>query len=162
MKKQVLQSANFKRDYVAASAIVIFALIVVSEIAIAVAIPTYLYRENTMALQVRKLKLLESFDHARSRCNDMKPRNNTVRMELKLVAWNLDLLAMYLREESGKLDSDEIALLQKHVDDSLAVLSKLASGSSFSQETVFDTATYVNSLIPKKGGSVNAGKKSAP
>ena len=161
MKKQVLQSANFKRDYVAASAIVIFLLIVLSEIAIAVAIPSYLHRENTMALQVRKLQLLESFDHARSRCNDLKPHNNPVRMELKLVSWNLDLLAMYLREESGKLTSDEIARLQKYVNDSHAVLSELYAGRSFSNETKFDTATYVNSLIPKKGGSDNAGKKPA-
>ena len=106
MKRQVLQSANFKRDYVAASAIMIFSLIVMSEIAIAVAIPTYLYRENAMALQVRRLKLLESFDQARRRCNDLKPRGNAAKMEMKLVAWNLDLLAMYLRQESGKLTSD--------------------------------------------------------
>ena len=139
----------------------IFSLIVMSEIAIAVAIPTYLYRENAMALQVRRLKLLESFDQARRRCNDLKPRGNAAKMEMKLVAWNLDLLAMYLRQESGKLTSDEIAKLQNYVNDSHAVLSHLAAGRSFSNETKFDTATYVKSLIPKRGGRSNAGKKTA-
>ena len=161
MKKRVLQSANFKRDYVAASAIIIFALIVVSELAIAVAIPSYLYRENAMALQVRKLQLLESFDDARRSCNKIKPRGNAAKMELKLVAWDLDLLAFYLREERGKLTSDEIAKLQNYVNHSLAVLSELAAGRSFSKETKFDTATYVKSLIPKRGGRSNAGKKTA-
>ena len=161
MKKQLLQSANFKRDYVAASAILIFASIVISEIAIAVAIPSYLYRENTMALQVRKLKLLESFDNARRRCESIKPRTNAAKMELKLVSWDLDLLAFYLREERGKLSSDEIAELQNHVNNSHAVLTELEAGRSFSNETRFDTETYIKSIIPKRGEKTDAGKKPA-
>ena len=161
LKKQILLSANFKRDYVAASAILLFALIVISELALAVAIPAYLYRENAMAHQVRKLNLLESFDNARRRCNDVKPRNNTIGMELKLVVWDLDLLAMYLRQENANLTDDDIAALQKYVDGSHAVLSELAAGRSFSNETKFDTATYVNSLIPKRGGRPDAQKNTA-
>ena len=161
MKKQVLQSANFKRDYVAASAILIFIAIVISELTLAVAIPTYLYRENAMALQVRKLKLLEDFDWARRMCGDVKPRGTAAEMELKLVAWDLDLLAVYLRTESDKLTSDEIARLQSFVDDALAVLNHLNSGKSFSRETAFETRIYVNSLLPKKGGPSNVGKKPA-
>ena len=161
MKRQVLQSANFKRDYVAASAILIFILIVVSELTLAVAIPSYLYRENAMALQVRRLQLFESFDAARRRCNAAKPKDTSAKMELKLVEWNLDLLARYLREERNNLSSDEIALLQNYVNDSLAILRKLSSGGSFSNETKFDTATYVESLIPKRGGKNNAGKNPA-
>ena len=151
MKETVLQSANFKRDYVAASAILIFVLIVISELTLAVAIPSYLYRENTMALQVRKLKLLESFDHARNRVAGLKPRGSAAEMELKLVSWDLDRLAGYLRSESGKLTSDEIAALQKAVNDCHAVLNRLASGGSFSKEAAVDTRIYVNSLIPKGG-----------
>ncbi len=161
MKKQILQSANFKRDYVAASAILIFALIVISELTLAVAIPSYLYHENAMAHQVRKLNLLESFDHARNRCNDLKPRNSTIGMELKLVVWDLDLLAFYLRQENANLTGDDIGTLQKYVDESHAVLSELAAGRSFSKETKFDTATYVNSLIPKRGGKTDAKKNPA-
>ena len=161
LKRQVLQSANFKRDYVAASAILIFILIVVLELTLAVAIPSYLYREDTMALQVRRLKLFESFDSARNRCNNAKPQDTAAKMELKLVEWNLDLLARYLREERNNLSSDEIALLQNYVNDSLAILKKLSSGGSFSNETKFDTATYVESLIPKRGEKTNAGKKPA-
>ena len=161
LKRQVLQSANFKRDYVAASAIIIFTMIVVSELAIAIAIPTYLYRENAMALQVRRLKMLESFDQARRRCNLLKPRSNAAKMELKLIAWDLDLLAFYLREERGRLTSDEIATLQDHINDSHAVLSELEAGRSFSNETRFDTATYVKSLIPKRGEKSDVGKNTA-
>lgn len=149
MKKTVLQSADFKRDYVAASAIVIFVLIVISELALAVAIPSYLYRENAMALQVRRLRLLESFDGARYRIAKIKPRGTAAEMELRLVSWNLDRLAAYLRNESAKLTSDEIAALQNAVSDCWTVLNRIDRGGSYSTETVLDTGIYVNSLIPK-------------
>lgn len=149
MKKTTLQSANFKRDYVAASAIFIFVLIVISELALAVAIPSYLYRENSMALQVRRLKLLGSFDGARQRAGKIKPRGTAAEMELRLVSWNLDRLAAYLRDESAELDSDEIAALQSAVNDCITVLTTLGRGKSYSSEAVLDTRIYVNSLIPK-------------
>ena len=151
MKRPML-SANFKRDYVAALAVVIFALIVIAELTLAVAIPTYLYRENAMALEVRRLKLLESFDAARRQCGSVKTKSTAAEMELQLVSWNLDRLAVYLRGESRYLDSDEIARLQEAVNDSLAVLGRLRAGRSVSQEAVLDTSVYVNSLIPKSGG----------
>ena len=152
MKKTTLQSANFKRDYVAASAIVIFVLIVISELTLAVAIPTYLYRENSMALEVRRLKLLESFDAARRQCGSVKTKSTAAEMELQLVSWNLDRLAVYLRTESGKLTSDEIAALQDAVNDCITVLTTIERGGSYSTEAVLDTSVYVNSLIPKSGG----------
>lgn len=150
--RQPILSANFKRDYVAALAVVIFALIVLAELTLAVAIPTYLYRENAMALEVRRLKLLESFDAARKQCGSIKTKTAAADMELQLISWNLDRLAVYLRGESRYLDSDEIARLQEAVNDSQAVLDKLRSGGAFSHEAVLDTSVYVNSLIPKSGG----------
>jgi len=158
LKKKILQSANFKRDYVAASAIIIFILIVVSELALAVAIPSYLYRENSMALQVRRLKLLESFDGARHYCNILKPRSTAAEMEQRLIFWDLDRLAVYLRTESRNLSSEEIAHLQNAVNDIWTVLNVLGRGGSYSNETVIDTRTYVNSLIPKVGVRKNEKK----
>lgn len=150
--KRAMLSANFKRDYVAALAVVIFALIVAAELTLAVAIPAYLYRENAMALEVRRLKLLETFDSARRLCGNVKAKTTAAEMELQLVSWNLDRLAVYLRKESRFLDSEEIALLQDAVNDSLAVLGKLKNGGAFSREAVLDTSVYVDSLIPKTGG----------
>ena len=155
MKKKILQSANFKRDYVAASAIVIFILIVISELTLAVAIPSYLYRENAMALQVRRLKLLESFDGARHACNTIKPRGTAAEMEQRLIFWDLDRLAAYLRTDSKNLTSEEIARLQDAVNDVWTVLNLLKRGGSYSKETVIDTRIYVNSLIPKEGAKIH-------
>ena len=152
MKNLPLLSANFKRDYVATSAIVIFFLIVIAEITLAIAIPTYLYRENAMALEVRRLKLLRDFDGARIRCSkQIKVKNTAAAMELQLISWNLDRLAPYLREEAKNLNSDELARIQKAVDQSHRVLDVLAAGYSVSKEAELKTDIYVNSLIPKPG-----------
>lgn len=153
MKTLQLQSANFKRDYVATMAIVLFFLIVVSEIALAIAIPTYLYRENSMAFEVRRLRLLQDFDLARSRCDKLiKPRTVSAAMELQLISWNLNRLAPYLRSEAKRLDSDEIARIQQAVDQSHRVLDEIVQGRSVSKETELRTDIYVDSLIPKDGG----------
>ena len=152
MKNLPLQSANFKRDYVATSAIVLFFVIVIAEIALAIAIPTYLYRENSMALEVRRLKLLRDFDFARVRCAKViKPKSTAAAMELQLVSWNLDRLAPYLRNEAKNLSSDELARIQQAVDQSHRVLDVLAAGKSVSKEAELKTDIYVNSLIPKAG-----------
>ena len=153
MKTLQLQSANFKRDYVATMAIVLFFLIVVSEIALAIAIPTYLYRENSMAFEVRRLRLLQDFDLARSRCDKLiKPRTVSAAMELQLISWTLNRLAPYLRSEAKRLDSDEIARIQQAVDQSHRVLDEIVQGRSVSKETELRTDIYVDSLIPKDGG----------
>ena len=152
MKNLPLQSANFKRDYVATLAIVLFFMIVLSEVTLAVAIPTYLHRENSMALEVRRLKLIQDFDLARIRCNKLiKVKTVAAAMELQLVSWNLDRLAPYLRNEAKHLDSDDLARIQKAVDQSHRVLDTLAAGKSFSKEAELKTDIYVDSLIPKDG-----------
>lgn len=150
MKKLPLQSANFKRDYVAMSAIVLFVLIVISEVALAIAIPTYLFRENAMALQVRRLKLLESFDGARFRCTRIKPKNLAAEMELQLISWDLDRLAVYMRNESKHLTGDEIARIQDAVTKAHVVLTVIEKGGSLSQEAELNTEIYINSLLPKE------------
>ena len=151
MKQLPLQSANFKRDYVATLAIVLFFLIVISEVTLAIAIPTYLYRENAMALEVRRLKLLESFDNARNRCKRIKPKNTAAAMELQLVSWNLDRLAVYMRGESKHLNTDEISRIQEAINNSHGVLNVIEKGQSLSQEAELKTDIYIDSLIPKKG-----------
>ncbi|MBP5530595.1 MAG: hypothetical protein J6Y54_01010 [Lentisphaeria bacterium] len=161
MKALLFQSANFKKDYVAAAAVILFMFIVFGEIALAIAIPSYLHHENTMILEVKRLKLLESFDHARNRCLRIKPRTTAAAMELQLISWNLDRIA-YMRHDIKNMDIDDIARLQKAVNDSHAVLNVIEKGErrkasngkmvrvvSISQEDELKTDIYVNSLIPK-------------
>ena len=161
MKNLPLQSANFKRDYVATLAIVLFALIVIAEVTLAIAIPAYLHRENSMALEARRVRMKENFDYARNRCNGknpgdknkLSPKTTAAAMELQLVSWNLDRLAPYLRSPGDKnLSSEEIARIQEVINQSHHVMNVIGSGKSFSKETEINTDIYINSLIPKDGG----------
>ena len=63
--RKIVYSAKFRRDYVALGAVLIFFAIVFCEIALAVAIPSYLRREEAMARSVRRLELQEQFDSLR-------------------------------------------------------------------------------------------------
>ena len=60
-------TANFKRDYVAGAALVIFFLIVCGEIFLAVSLPIYMNRDAALAVSVRRLRLVETFDQVRYR-----------------------------------------------------------------------------------------------
>ncbi len=147
MAQKIILSARFKRDYVAASAIVIFLLIVLSEISLAVAIPLYLHREDTMAREVRRLRLLETFDGARNQATFVKPRNETAAAEARLIGWNLDLLAPYLRSYTEELSDKEIAELQKAVNEMSATLRSITGGRVFSVENNLDSSIYLDTLI---------------
>lgn len=51
-----------------------------------------------MALEVRRLQLLDSFDGARGMSEKLKPKGGeTAELEARLVAWGLNSLAPYLR-----------------------------------------------------------------
>ncbi len=148
MAKEIQFSAKFKRDYVAALAVVIFFAIVLAEIVLAVSIPAYLHRENAMALQVRRLQLLESFDGARNLGNSLKPKGEIAEYEARLVMWNLNLLASYLREHADNLSGEELASLQNDVRTFVGILARIQCGEALCRERKLDTSIYVNSLIP--------------
>lgn len=147
MANEIQFSAKFKRDYVAALAVVIFFAIVLAEIVLAVSIPAYLHREDAMALQVRRLQLLESFDAARNLGNSLKPNGEIAELEARLVMWNLNLLATYLRENSADLTGEEIASLQNDVRAFTGILARIQSGETLCRERKLDSSFFVNSLI---------------
>ena len=60
-KNKIIQSAEFKRDYVAALAVVIFSLIIIAELVLAFSIPWYLKQEDSMAESVAKLEDIGPF-----------------------------------------------------------------------------------------------------
>jgi len=152
LAQEITYSAKFKRDYVAALAVIIFFAIVLSEIALAVSIPVYLKSENTMAREVRRLKLLESFDHARNLSEKVKVQGGeTAELELRLARWGLNSLAPYLRDHAGDLSSDEIAELQKTVTELTRLVTRLGSKvGPYCREQSLDTSIYLDSLVPSE------------
>lgn len=148
-KNKIIQSAEFKRDYVAALAVVIFSLIIIAELVLAFSIPWYLKQEDSMAESVAKLELIQSFDKARAMNKSLKLKSDAAKAEQKLIAWNLDNLAPYLRKESKNLTPKEVADIQEAINEMFKVMARLNDGKVFSQEYKLDTDKYINNLIPK-------------
>lgn len=150
MAKSIQLSAKFKRDYVAFSAVVIFCLIVIAEIALAVSIPAYLKRENAMALQVRRLRMLENFDNTRYFLEHTKNNEEKALMELRLISWNFNLLSIYLRENSGRMTSEEIAAVTNSIQELDRLARKIDNNGAICEERKLDPTFYLNALAPEQ------------
>lgn len=151
MARQITYSARFRRDYVAVLAVVIFLAIVIAEIVLAISIPAYLRRENAMALEVRRLQLLESFDSARSLSGKLKVKGGeTAELEARLVAWGLNSLAPYLRDHADSLSGEEIAELQNTVTEFTRIMTRLRDTGPYCVEQTLDTGSYIDSRIPQE------------
>ena len=143
-------SAEFKRDYIALAATLAFFLIVISEVTLAISIPMYLYRENSMAYQVARLQLLSHFDGIRNKIKNINAKSDAAEAELQIIRWNMNSLADYLRAESENLTFDEVKELQKILTENDRFIEKIRSGKSFSKANKLDTSRYIDSLIPKR------------
>ncbi len=160
MAREILLSAKFKRDYVATFAVAIFFVIVAAEVALAVSIPAYLERENAMALQMRRIRLRESFDGVRHQAGRAQAPGELGALEVKAVSVTLNQLADYLRLHSGDLSSDEIGQMQDELNRMSAILGRLNSGKPFCVEQKLDVSLYLDSFLPPEYRSGEG--KSAP
>lgn len=149
-KPDIIQSADFKRDYVAYFAVISFFVIFVGELILAVSIPAFLNRSSSMAREVRRIKLMESFDSVRGLLRSAKPGNDNAVLEKNLITWELDKLANYMRNNQKELSSDEVAQVQKLIDEIGGLAGHLKQGKAFSKAIRLDTGVYVKSILKQR------------
>ena len=107
--EKLMQSANFKKDYITALAVGLFILTFAGEIFIAFSIPiainhTALYAE----LGIRQ-KLISMFDYVRGYASwGNKYPNHVVAMEKRLIRTDLDFLSSHLREYSRTMPMEDV------------------------------------------------------
>ncbi len=143
---QIVFSAKFKRDYVAYLAVVIFFAIVIAEVFLAVSIPWYLKREGSLAFEVRKLKMLESFDVARGVAGKVNTNDEVGLLEYKLVNHNLNMLAIYLRAYSKNITSEDIDSINTTVSGLLPVLHEIQKGKHYSLDRQLDFTGFYQKI----------------
>lgn len=141
-----LFTANFKRDYVAFSAIGIFFLIVVAEVVLAVSIPAYFVRSNLWDLQIAQQDLLRDFDDLRGRCNHFSGRNPDVTEENNILLWNLNLMSNYIRVNQKRLGWDEIRSLKEDLKQMRQLHNRLARGKAFNQPRSLNAGKMLEAL----------------
>ena len=149
---KVIQSAHFKRNTLTAFAVVLFCAIILSEIFLAVSIPWYLRREDTMALEVLRLKMRDTFDAARNSTGSYRGRDEVKEAEMRLLRWALDSMADYLRENISRLDAAELRSVQEKIDTLYKTAQELSRGKNRSREQKLDTSLYLNSLLAQEKG----------
>ena len=149
--KHVQYSADFKRDYIAGLAIVLFFAIVIGEIVLAVGIPTYLNRESSMAFEVRRLNMLSDFDVLRQRAPRIKAKGKSAEAEARMIRWTLDHLARYVRTHRDHLSGEEIGRIHGIVKELSTVLTHIERKGAFSRQAVINTNGYLDKLLKKHG-----------
>ena len=142
-----IQSANFKRNTLTVAAVILFGLIVISEVALAISIPWYLTRENTMAREVLQINLRDSFDYARRLSARGKSKSEVRQAEMRLVKWSLDSMTDYLRTYTDKLNKEELKHIQGTVQSLVQIANRINSRKSYSEEQYLDTGLYIDSLL---------------
>ena len=149
-KPNIIESANFKRDYIAYFAVISFFVIFIGELVLAVSIPAYLSRSSTLAREVRRMRLMDSFDGVRNQARGVKTKNDNAALEKNLISWELDKLANYMRKHQKDLSSKEVAAVQKLIDEIGGLLGHLKNGKAFSKAIRLDTSVYVKSILNKR------------
>ncbi len=144
-----LFTANFKRDYVAASAVAIFFLIVIAELALAVSIPAYFVKSNLWAENIRRQELFKDFDGLRNACNRAKLRKYEAEEENKIIFWTLNMMANYLRTEKNNLTGEQADALLAELNSMRLIAGRIHQGHSFNSELAVNTATAEKLLAQK-------------
>lgn len=150
---RTLFTAKFKRDYVAASAVVIFFLIVLSEFTLAIGIPGYLLKSDIWALQIQRQNLIEKFDGLRNSVAKAKIKDTAADEECKLVGWTLNMMANYLRLSRDRLDSAQISELNADLISLQQVIGRLSQNKPYSGKIDLDTANFIREQSRKLSGA---------
>ena len=151
-----LFTANFKRDYVAYSAVAIFALIVLSEVVLAVSIPVYFVRSDLWDLQIARQQLMTDFDALRGFCHKLSPKNPDAVEENNILLWDLNLMANYLRENQKTLDRAEVAALREDLAQIRRLAERLSRGQAFNAPVRLNAAAVTAAIrteFTKKGSA---------
>jgi hypothetical protein len=127
-KEQIIQSANFKRDYVTALAVTLFVLIIICEICVAISIPLAVNYTSIYADHGTRQKMVTTFDHLRMLCVMPGPADTApVVMEKKFIRNDLDLLSSHLREYNRTMPMSDVENVIKNLQIYYTFVSKLNS-----------------------------------
>ena len=125
-KKITIKSANFKRDYMTFLAIALLGLMIVGEFVVAIGVPLFVSRVDMYAKMTKRHETLQLFDCLRwwtaeairgdnfenvAKTLQIEHRNQNlaqVAPELRLIKWDLDLLAGALRKQERELSDEGI------------------------------------------------------
>lgn len=143
-----LRSTNFKKDYVAGLAIVIFFFMVLAELFLAVWIPLHLKSGDFWAEEVARQQMIDRFDALRHRYRDFRPRSQLAEQEAEIVLKCLNSTANYLRQHESSLSLDQIQMINKKNYSFERILTRLRSAAApgYGQTLEINARRYLAAL----------------
>ncbi len=144
--KELEFSANFKKDYVAYSAIVIFFLIISFELFMAIFIPAHLQMEGVWGEEVARQEMLNEFDSVRNAFFSFKSKKEYAEDEAKVIAASLTPLAEYLRKYQYQIGLKEIKEIEKTTSGIRRYHQGLSTKGAYSTDISIKTENFIKTL----------------
>lgn len=141
-----VQSANFKKDYIAYSAIAIFFLIISFEIFMAIFIPAHLQIEGVWSEEVARQEMIDQFDHMRACFFRFNSKDDYAQNEARVINNSLTPLANYLRERQYEIGLKEVKEIEKTMSGILSFYNSLTKDGAYSQDMKLDTKSFIQTL----------------
>ncbi|MDD5729050.1 MAG: hypothetical protein PHV59_10855 [Victivallales bacterium] len=139
-------SANFKKDYIAYSAVVIFFLILALELFMAIFIPAHLHMEGVWSREVARQQMIDRFDGTRRWFLRFTSKDNNAQAEAEVIAASLTPLADYLRQYQYQLDFEEIKIIDDIVSELPKFRDHLAKKGAYSMDCRINSEKFMNIL----------------
>lgn len=139
-------SANFKKDYIAYSAIIIFFLILSFEVFMAVFIPAHLHMEGVWSKEVARQQMVTRFDGTRNSFLRFKSKDDDAEAEAGMFADSMSPLADYLRQYQYNLGFEEIESINDAIGDLYKFQNHLKNKGAYSVKFRIDNSKFVNIL----------------
>ena len=145
MKKPV-HSANFKKDYIAYSAVVIFFLIISFELFMAIFIPAHLQMEGVWSEEVARQEMINNFDHTRNGFLRLKSKKEYAQDEAIIIADSLTPLADYLRKYQYQISFKEIKEIEKTMNGISKFRNHLEKKGAYSTDIKLKVENFIETL----------------
>lgn len=139
-------SANFKKDYIAYSAVVIFFLIISFELFIAVFIPAHLEIEGVHGKEVARQEMINRFDYNRRLFLRFKSKREYTEEEAGIIANSLTPLADYLRQYQYRLRLNDIEEIDNIVNGLFNFYDHLLKKGAYSSNLQLDNKKFIKTL----------------
>jgi len=144
--KEPVFSANFKKDYIAYSAIVIFFMIISLEIFMAVFIPAHLEIEGVWSQEVARQEMVDNFDRVRNGYLNFRSKFDYAEDEAKVIGDSLTPLADYLRKYQYKIGLKEVKEIEKAMSGVRKLSNHLVYIGAYSRDTKLKTKKFIKTL----------------
>ena len=137
-----------RKDYITYLAVILFVMVVVSEILLVAWLPKKMHSEILWQDQIAKEEMIEHEDLLRAYMIGVKPKYKELTGEVELVQDSLNEIARYLREYKdymSRIQTDRIGNCLKGFQNAYG--SNIKLGKSFIVDEKLDSKPYIDKLL---------------